>query len=401
MNNFINVKIPDTIIGFGAINRLGELVEKFEARKILVITDRGIVKAGIVDMIKVPLEKARCNFDLYDKCEPEPPYNSLMKLADSIRAGKYDLLIGVGGGSVMDATKVASQLALNEGVAVPDLISGKALKKSLPKILIPTTAGTGSEWSKMAVVYDDKVDNEVDMTKVYISEQNFADAVVIDPELTMNLPQRITADTGMDALTHAIEAYTCRLANVMSDMFAGTAIKLIAQNLRLAYNNGKNDSQARYNMSVAASLAMNASVMSGLGMAHFANEPLGKKAKISHGAACTLMLPHVMQFNLVATPEKFAQIAEMMGENIDGLSITDAAQKSVEAVKRLAKDIGMKRGLSDTKMSDADIVSMVESVHKHSGPVINMMNPRDVSPDDTKSLFVLAIRGHSEDYIDR
>ncbi len=395
MHDFISVKIPDSIIGLGAINKLGELVKKFEACKVLVVTDTGIVESGIVDKIKASLEKARCNFDIYDQCEPEPLYSSLIKLADRARAGKYDLLIGVGGGSVMDATKVASQLALNEGVVVHDLMSGKAVKNVLPKVLVPTTAGTGSEWSNVAVVYDDKADKEVNMTKVYISAQNFANAVVIDPEITINLPQRITADTGMDALTHAIEAYTCRLANVISDMFAGTAIKLIAQNLRLAYSKGKNDTQVRYNMSVAASLAMSASVMSGLGMAHFANGPLGKKAKVSHGAACTLMLPHVMKFNLVANPAKFAQIAEMMGENIDGLSVMDAAQKSVEAVKQLAGDLGMQQNLADTKMSDTDIASMVESVHKHTGPVINMMNTRDVTPDDTKRLFILAIRGNS------
>jgi alcohol dehydrogenase len=395
MHDFISVKIPDSIIGLGAINKLGELVKKFEACKILVVTDTGIVEAGIVDKIKASLEKARCNFDVYDKCEPEPLYSSLIKLADRARAGKYDLLIGVGGGSVMDATKVASQLAFNEGMVVDDLMSGKAVKNVLPKVLVPTTAGTGSEWSNVAVVYDDKADKEVDMTKVYISAQNFANAVVIDPEITINLPQRITADTGMDALTHAIEAYTCRLANVISDMFARTAIKLIAQNLRLAYSKGKNDTQARYNMSVAASLAMSASVMSGLGMAHFANGPLGKKAKVSHGAACTLMLPHVMKFNLVANPAKFAQIAEMMGENVDGLSVMDAAQRSIEAVKRLAGDLGMQQNLAGTKMSDTDIVSMVESVHKHTGPVINMMNTRDVTPDDTKRLFLLAIRGNS------
>ena len=395
MHGFINVKVPDSIIGLGAISKLGELSKKFEACKILVITDMGIVKAGIIEKIKAALDEAKCKYDVYDECEPEPLHSSIIKLADRARKGNYDLLIGVGGGSVMDATKVASQLALNEGVAVHDLIRGNGVKHVLPKVLVPTTAGTGSEWSNVAVVYNEMADKEEDITEVYISSQNFADAVVIDPELTINLPQRITADSGMDALTHAIEAYTSRVANVVSDMFAGTAIKLIAQNLRLACSKGRNDIQARYNMSIAASLAMNAVVMSSVGMAHFANEPLGKKAKVSHGIACTLMLPHVMKFNLVANPTKFAQVAEMMGESIDGLSVMDAALKSVEAVKRLARDLDMKQNLSDIKMSDTDIASLVESVHKHSGPVINLLNPRDVTPEDTKRLFILAIRGDS------
>ena len=395
MHDLIYIKIPDSFIGFGAINKLPEIATSFSAQSILITTDAGIVKAGIMDKITEQLKKAKLHFDIYAHCEPEPSFTSIELLGNEIRNGAYDLIIGLGGGSVMDATKIASQLALNRGITVLDLLHGKTADKVIIKVLIPTTAGTGSEWSNVAVVYDDKAKNEEDITQVYISVHNFADAVIIDPSLVIDLPQRITADTGMDALTHAIEAFTSPKANAISDMFASKAIRLIASNLRLAYGQGKHNLEARYSMSIAASLAMNAAVISSLGMAHFTNGPLGKKAKISHGMACTIMLPHVMRFNLVANPAKFAQVAEIMGESIQGLSIFEAATKAVEAVTRLASDVGMRLDLKDIRFTNEDIDAMVQSVHSHAGPIIKLTNVREATPEDTRRLFMAAIQRNS------
>ncbi len=326
MADFINIRIPDTVIGLGAINNIGDVVKKFAPTKILVVTDPGIVKAGIIDAIKSPLENAGCKFDTFDSCETEPSISAIEALSRQVKAGKYDLLIGFGGGSVMDATKVVSIIAANDGITVYDLVSGKVAEKTIPKILIPTTAGTGSEWSTGAVVSDDKADG---MSKVIGTSQNLADAVIIDPELTVNLPKRVTADTGMDALTHALEGYTGAHANIMSDMISGTAIKLIADNLRLAYHEGSKNIEARYNMSIAAALAIDGAFLASGGIVHSITELLGKKAHITHGTVCTLLLPHAMEFNLASNPAKFAKLAELMGENVSGLSAMDAAAKSV------------------------------------------------------------------------
>jgi len=385
--DFVNIQIPNTVIGIGAISRIADLVKNFAPTKIAIITEKGIVKAGVLDMVKSPLQKAGYRFDIFDDGELEPSISSLEELGNKIKDGKYDLLVGVGGGSTMDSTKVADLIAANEGISVYDLVAGKPAVRTIPKILIPTTSGSGSEWSIAAVVSDDKANR---VTRLILTPNNFPNGVIIDPELTLNLPQTITADTGMDALTHAIEAYTSAKASIISDMLAGTAIKLISDNLRMAYGKGSINIEARYNMAVAASLAMLAASVSSVGLVHYMNEPLGKRAHIPHGKACTMLLPNVMEYNLVANPPKFAKVAELMGENISGLPVMGAAAKSVDAVRRLAKDLGMPKKLSEIRgnpLAEADIPSMVKEVHSKMGPMINETNPRDVSPEETKQIF--------------
>lgn len=393
LRDLIHVSIPDSIIGVDAINKLEEIIAKFGAKKILVVTDIGIIKAGIVDKITGKLKKIKLNYDIYDQCKSEPTFTSIEALGNKVREGGYDLIVGLGGGSVLDATKIASQLALKQGMSVRDLLTKRNADQAVTKVLIPTTAGTGSEWSSVAVVYDDKADKDESPMRVYVSEHNLANSVVIDPELALNLPQRVTAETGMDALTHAIEAFTSPEANIISDMLVRTAIGLISSNLRLAYSEGTSNLEARYNMAIAASIAMNAAVITGLGLIHAISKPLAHKARMSHGMSCAVMLPYVMSFNMIANPPKFAQIAEMMGEDIQGLSTMEAAQKAVEAVTSLAIDVGIIPGLKESKLTEQDIDSMIQCIHPHMGPPVNMHNPREVTPEETRRLLISAIKG--------
>jgi len=391
MSKAINLQVPSSFIGPGAIDNIGELVKRFKSKSTLVITDPGIVKSGVINTVREHLDKANCKYDVFDNCEIHPTLSFLVSLGDEVRRGKYDLLIGVGGGSIMDSTKVAGILAANDGKSVYDFIGFNVVQQNTPRILIPTTAGTGSEWSIFAVVYDDKANK---MTKLVISPQNIPDAVIIDPVLTLSLPQRITADTGMDALTHAIEAYVSAQANIISDMLASTAIKLIAENLRRAYSKGDRNLEARGNMSIAASLAMLAGSVASVGLVHYLNEPLGERAHVTHGTACTLLLPHVMSFNLIANPEKFAKIAELMGENINGLPALEAAPKAIESVRRLANDLAMPRVLSEAAkvtLTEADISEMAEEIHTKLGPYINETNPRNVTPKDSSKILSLVL----------
>lgn len=390
--DIISLQIPDTIIGIGAINNVGDVVKKFAPARVLIITDPGIVKAGLIKFIISPLNKAGYKFDIFDDCESEPSITCIEALAHRVKVGQYDILIGIGGGSVLDATKVISIIAVDDSINVYDLINGKLAEKTIRKILIPTTSGSGSEWSRGAVVYDDKVEG---MAKLVLTPLNYPDAVIIDPQLTVNLPPRITADTGIDALTHCIEGYFGAKSNILSDMLNGTAIKLIADNLRLAYYEGKKNIEARYNMSIAASLANKGGGLSSGSLAHAMNEPLGQKAQISHGTACGLLLPQVMKFNLAGSPAKFANIAKMMGEDVHNLPTSDAAAKSVEAVQKLLKDLGMPRKLSDAtniKLKESDIPAMVEHVVK-ALPRINSKNSRKASAVDVTKIFRLALWG--------
>jgi alcohol dehydrogenase class IV len=294
MPKVIGINIPRTIIGFGAINNIGEIAKSFSATKILVLTDPGIVKAGIIEALKVPLEKASLAYEVFDGCKEEPPVRLMEELAQKVKAGGYDLLIAVGGGSVMDTCKTVSVTAVS-GLTLSGYLGKRYHEKIegriIPKILVPTTSGTGSEWSINVAVYD----HEANTTYIVRAWEATADRVIIDPELTFKLPQSKTADTGFDALCHAIEAYTSANANVYSDMMAATAIKLVAENLRQAYAKGQLNTESRYNMSVAAALAMNAMVAAGGGLGHYISEFLGPKAHASHGTTLSTILPAVME----------------------------------------------------------------------------------------------------------
>lgn len=381
----IEVKIPSTSIGLGSIKNIGTEVLKFDAHNILVITDKGIVKAGILEPIKTSLNQAKINYEIFDNCTPEPSIDLIMSLASRIKSGKFDLLVGVGGGSNMDATKAASvfthsDLSLKDFLKSPH---GTAVKgKVIPKILIPTTSGTGSEWSKVAVVYD-----ENRMGLPGSMEQYSADRVIIDPELTRNLPPKITADTGFDALTHAIEAFTCKNANFISDMLASSAIKLVGQNLFRAYIKGSEDIESRYYMSLAACIGMNAAVTGGMGLCHIVGEYVQAKAHISHGASLAIMLPAVMEFNLTGNPQKFANIAELLGENISGLSNEEAGAKSIFAVKKLIDKVKLPKTMRDVGIKEDDIEMMAKHCFETNLMVIKLWTTQNVSESNIKQIF--------------
>jgi alcohol dehydrogenase class IV len=385
----INVSIPDTTIGCGSINSIVDEVKRFGAKKILIITDNQLVKKGIVDAVTSPLLKAGYGFEIYEGCKPEPPISVFNELTVKIKKGDYDLLIGVGGGSNMDTTKVASVIA-NSDMTIRDYINGgfiKGVTKGvLPKILIPTTAGTGAEWSFVAVIYEDNHENEY----VVGSSQIYANKVIIDPELTRNLPARITADTGIDALSHAIESFTAKRANFFSDMLAGTAIKMIGENILVAYGEGEKNMDARYNMSCAAALAMNAAMSSGLNLAHFMNEFLQTKAHVSHGTAVAILLPGVMEYNLEADLEKFARVAELLGVRISRKSAIEDAKKSVKVVRQIIKSLNLPQKMSEVGIIEAEIPEMAKKCYIAKKQLLSN-NPRNANEADIAQIYKAAL----------
>ncbi|MFH1833658.1 MAG: iron-containing alcohol dehydrogenase [bacterium] len=384
----LSIVVPHTLFGAGALSGLGDLVRSLRSTKILIATDPGLVEAGIVAAVQATLDSAGLQADVFDRCGPEAPVSAIEQLSREAIDGGYDLFIGVGGGSVMDTTKAASLLAVDTGLTVRELIDGRPVARSLAKILIPTTAGTGSEWSSTAVVTTDNTD---DRTYPYRSDHNYPQAVIIDPELTRDLPARTTAETGMDALAHAIEAYTCSRANVVSDMYASTAIGLISASLGPAYAKGSLRSEDRHRMSIAAAMAMAAGSLAGVGLAHFMNHALARKARLSHGATVSLMLPYVMEYNLISAPEKFAEVARLLGEDTSCLSARDAAQRAVAAVRRLISDLGLPQRLSEVGVTEADIPDLVDELITLQAFPIALMNPRDVGPEEAASIYTRAL----------
>lgn len=382
----INIDIPTTVIGLGAASDIGSDVKKFGAENVLIITDKNLIKAAVVEPILSSLKETSLSNDVYDKCIPEPTVGDIEALSKQVVTGGYDLLIGVGGGSNMDITKVVSILAYSS-LKIRDMIGKSGISigdKVLPKILVPTTSGTGAEWSGVAIIYENNHDDEY----MIMTSELLPDKVIIDPELARNLPAGITADTGFDALTHAIEGYTSRDANVFSDMMAETAITLIGKNLRKVYTNGQ-DIEARYNMSLAAALAMNAMATGGLGICHPLNELIQIKAHVSHGKALAVILPSVMEFNMAVIPEKFANIAEFLGEDISGLATREAAQRSVAAIRNIIRVLNLPEKMRDIGITHNDIPEIAQEAYQTRRMAFGG-NPRDVIEADLVDIFTAA-----------
>lgn len=352
------VRLPYTLIGTGTVGQVGELTKHLGGKKVLIVTDPGVVQAGLLDKVKQPLEKEGIEFGVFDSCEPNCPLNIVQSCAQFAKEGGYDLVIGLGGGSVMDAAKLAAIAATTEDITLEGIskyiVSGPP-GRGLPKILIATTAGTGAEISPIAVVVD--VDG---VKKAVRHEYCLANIAIVDPLMTQYLPPAITAQTGMDALTHAFESYLCTTPNILSDTLAEMTIKLISDNLRPAYYNGAQNLEARYNMAIAATYAMSTIPMSGVSLYHAMGHSLQIEAKTTHGISLYLVMPPVMEFNLMTTPQRFARIAELMGENIEGLPLREAALKSIDAVKQLAIDIGLPQRLRDIGVKKEQIPKFVD-----------------------------------------
>jgi len=388
MSDSLSLRFPYTRIGFGAAYETADLIKEIglNPKKVLLITDENIIKAGLTDGVRESLKKAEIAFDVFNGTRPNAPSTAIQECIKTVKNGKYDLLIGIGGGSTMDITKSVSVIVPNN-FSFKDLVEGKEAQTSLPIILVPTTAGTGSEWNDGAVVTDESIGQ-----KFWIINKAFlAKGSIIDPELSMAAPARITAETGMDVLAHAIEAYITPCANVVTDMLAETAIKLVAQNLRLAYTKGSQAREAKYNMAFAAAIAEKAQTVAGDSLTHEMDPEIVIGARIAHGAACAILLPYNMQFELPAVPERFAKIATFMGEKVEGLAQMDAAQLSVSAVKQLTKDVNLPLSLSEIGVSKDDIIKFTDNCMKYRRAAIEACSLRPVSREDVLQIFEAAL----------
>jgi len=289
-------------------------------------------------------------------------------------------VIGMGGGSSLDVAKGVSIMATNAGSVLEYCGMDLVKKQGVKKILIPTTAGTGSEVTRVFVVTD-----EADNTKKVVNTlYALAEIAIVDPLLTLTMPPKITADTGVDALVHAIETYVSMNATPFSDILAEKPIQWIARYLPVAWAKSSN-LEARYFMSLAATTAGMAFASGGLGAVHALAYPIGTGYRISHGRANSMMLPHVMRYNLAGNPEKYAAIALLMGKDIEGLSDLEAALLSVEAVEELLTTLQIPFHLSNYGIQEEDFPKLVEGAMRFSRLFIP--NPRDLKEEDVYSIY--------------
>lgn len=366
--------------GVGAIQQAGAIVKKWGGKRVLLVVDPGFAKAGPLKRIKDVLEQEKLSYVVFDAVEPEPRVEVADQSGQLAKKERCDFVLGVGGGSAMDTAKAAAILATNEGQARDYQGLNKVPKPGLPKGMVPTTAGTGSEVTFTAVFINADEKKKAGINSPYL----YPEVSILDPELTLGLPPAVTAFTGMDALTHAIESYTSKAASPLSAMFSQEAIQLIGKNLRQAVHQGS-DLNARSNMLLGSLLAGIGLANAGVTAAHSLAYPLGGVYRVPHGVANALLLPAVMEFNAFSCPEKFAQIAAWMGENVQGLSVKKAAVLAVESVKRLAKDLEVPQRLSDLGIPQPAIPGMAEEAMKVARPLEN--NPRPVSLEDAIGIY--------------
>lgn len=325
--------------GIGVVKYLGDEVKNLGVNKLLLVTDRGVCNAGLIDPVAESLSKAGIEHVLYDGVVANPPLEVVAAGTKMYLANNCDGLLAVGGGSSMDTAKaIGVEVAHGEPVLEYECAEGKKpLSKRIPPLTtIPTTAGTGSEVTQWAVITDPARQFKFNTGGPLIA----AHLTIIDPELHVSMPPHITAGTGMDALCHAIECYTCHYAQPITDAVALLAIEYCAKYLRRACANGQ-DIEARYAMAQAAMLAGLSYGSESAGAAHAMSQTLGGIIPVAHGPCVAAMLGPVMEFNRMGEPEKFARIAQAMGVNTFGMSLEEAAKEAVLAVYELVDDLAI------------------------------------------------------------
>ncbi|HEY83349.1 MAG TPA: iron-containing alcohol dehydrogenase [Dehalococcoidia bacterium] len=372
------------ILGNGAVSQVGDEAKKLGGKKALIVTDKGVVKAGLISGVEESLKAQQIAFGIFDGVEAEPPARIVDECAQIIQEKGYDLVIGIGGGSSLDTAKGAAIVAVNGGKVLDYAGMDKVPRRGLPKILITTTAGTGSETTRVAVVTD-----EADkLKKAVYSDFNLAEVAIVDPKLMVSMPPVVTADTGMDALVHAIEAYVSVSATPFSDILAIEAIRLIAENLPAAYAKGDN-LEARFNMALAATLAGMAFTSAGLGIVHAVSNPLGMTYHLTHGRSNAVMLPYVVDYNKIGSLSRYARIAQAMGENVAGLSNYEAAERLVSSLFRMLELLGIPSKLSTYGVTKEDIPKFTAGAMTMTR--LFVWNPRNLTEEDIKAIYRQAL----------
>ena len=385
---------PRIIVGTGSVEKVGQeatrLLASTDGKKVLILSDKGVVKAGLVDRVRPHLEKEGMTVTVYDELATEPTMSSMNASAKFARDGKINLVVAVGGGACMDSAKVIAALLTNPGpledYATP--LEDRFKARAAPKIMIPTTAGTGSEASCYSVIIDEQT-----KYKTWIaSPAMLADVAIVDPLMTVGLPPKQTAATAFDALGHSGEAYICSEANPISDCQAAMSIELIAQYARRAYHK-PDDLEARLNVAIAATLGGIAITYPWIGgpalIGHCIAESLGPKYGIPHGNAVGLCLPYIMEYNLPNCVPKLKRFAQAMGENVNGISDRAAARKAVEAVVDLAHDVELPLTLKAWNVPRETLPSFAEYLVKDRQYLYNLprFNPRLVTLENTTELL--------------
>lgn len=367
--------------GPGARKVLPEVIQRLGKKKALVVTDKGLIQFGVAKMVIDVLDEAGVANDVFSEVKPNPTVKNVQDGVAAFKASGADLLVAIGGGSAMDTAKGIGIVVANPEFADVVSLEGCAptKNKSVPMVALPTTAGTAAETTINYVI----IDEEKKKKMVCVDPNDIPAVAVIDAELMYSLPRSLTAATGMDALTHAIEGYITKGAWEMSDMFEIEAIRMISRYLPVAVDEPQNP-EGRNGMAVAQYIAGMAFSNVGLGLVHGMAHPMGSLFDVPHGVANALLLPTVMEYNMPECIDKYPRIAEAMGVDIKGMTPQEASQAAVDAVRALAIRVGIPQHLSDLGIKESDIPALAEQAI---ADVCTPGNPRECSLEDIKTLY--------------
>lgn len=375
----------ETLIGVGAAKSAPDKIKALGAKKPLIVTDKGVVNAGLLKQVTDLLDGAGLSYAVFDETVPNPTDKNVHDGVDVYKKNGCDSLITLGGGSPHDCGKAIGLVVQNGGKITDYEGLDKSSKPFMPYLAINTTAGTASEMTRFTIITDTSRH-----VKMAIVDWRVTPSVAInDPMMMVGMPPSLTAATGMDALTHAVEAFVSTAATPLTDSAAIQAFKLIFKFLRRAVANGQ-DIEARDAMSYAEYLAGMAFNNASLGYVHAMAHQLGGFYDLPHGECNAVLLPHVQRFNLISRVEKFAEMAEHFGENTAGLSKRDAAELAINAMARLSKDVGIPAGLVELgkrygkDVKEADIPVMTLNAQKD---VCGLTNPRRATDLDIATIY--------------
>ena len=379
VNRFILNEV--SYFGPGARKELPGVVERLGFKKALVVTDKGLMQFGVAKMVLDVMDEAGIAYDIFDDVKPNPTVTNVKSGIEACKKAQADFIVAIGGGSSMDTAKgigiVVNNPEFSDIVSLEGVADTK--KKSLPIIALPTTAGTAAETTINYVIIDESRQAKM----VCVDPNDIPVCAIIDAELMYSLPKGLTAATGMDAMTHAIEGLITKAAWEMSDMFELKAIEMIHKYLPMAVNDPKNP-EGRNGMAVAQYVAGMAFSNVGLGVDHGMAHPLSALFDVPHGVACAMLLPTVMRFNAPVCLAKYEQIAKAVGVWQEGMTLEQAADAACKAIEDLSAVVGTNKHLTDLGITEKDIPALAEQAIND---VCTPGNPREVSKDDIISLY--------------
>jgi alcohol dehydrogenase class IV len=385
MNNFDFRTVPTLIVRLGAVAQLGQIIQQHypAVRRVLLVTDPGFLATGLVQPSVDSLENAGLSITLYSKVQADPSEQLILAALASLQTQQPELVIGIGGGSSLDVAKLLAVL-LNSTQPLNQMYGIDQIKgQRLPLIQIPTTAGTGSEVTPIAIVTTGATSK-----MGIVAPQLYADIALLDPALTLGLPASISAATGIDAMVHAIEAYTSKhKKNPISDMLARQALQLLWKNLEKVCNNGQ-DVAARQAMLVGAMLAGQAFANAPVAAVHALAYPIGGIFHVPHGLSNALVLPHVLRFNLPYAETEYAELASIIVPHASG-SEQARSHAMIDAFAALAQRVGIATRLSQVGIAKSDLDNLAQAAMQQTRLLAN--NPRELTLADARAIYQAAL----------